>query len=362
MSSENNTKQAILQALQGVTEPQSGRDVVALGLARGIAYGDGVARITYELPPQIASPETQMRLREQTETALNSLADVREVKVDFKVVEQRATNILPGVKHVIAIGAGKGGVGKSTVAVLAAVGLQRLGRKVGLLDADVYGPSLPKLTGTEGAQPQLNEHGRIIPPEFAGIKIISMGYLVPPSEAVIWRGPLAQKYVKEFLERGDWGELDYLIVDLPPGTGDIPLTLAQSIPLTGAVVVCTPQDLAVVDAVKALRMFQKLDVTPLGMVENMSSYVCPHCGERDYLFGQGGARKAAAELGVPFLGEIPLNVMIRELGDQGRPFDNFTRSDKYVVEALEQIVTRLGEEVTKKSKQGIPLPQLNSSG
>jgi ATP-binding protein involved in chromosome partitioning len=195
-----------------------------------------------------------------------------------------------------------------------------------------------------------------------GIKIMSMGYLVPPDQAVIWRGPMAQKYVKEFLERGNWGELDCLIVDLPPGTGDIPLTLAQSIPLTGAVIVCTPQDVALLDAVKALRMYQKLGVEPLGMVENMSYHVCPQCGHREETFGHGGAEEAARKLGVPFLGGIPLNVSIRRNGDAGSLIENFTKSDAYVSEAIEHTVARLIEELEARQQRGTPLPQLKIDG
>ncbi len=264
---------------------------------------------------------------------------------------------LPGVKHVIAVGAGKGGVGKSTLAVLLAVGLQRRGMKVGLLDADVYGPSLPKMTGTEGAQPEAGPDGKIIPPRREGIPIMSMGYLVSPGQAIVWRGPMAQKYVKEFLDRGDWGQLDALIVDLPPGTGDIPLTLAQSIPLSGAVVVCTPQDIALLDAVKALRMYEKLGVAALGLIENMSYYLCPQCGHRDEIFDHGGCEEAARQLGVPFLGAIPLNIGIRQSGDLGRPFDNFTAADPLVVEALEQCSDRLLEELDRRGSN--PAPTLN---
>ncbi len=250
---------------------------------------------------------------------------------------------LPGVRNVLAVGAGKGGVGKSTLAVLLAYGLQRRGFRTGLLDADVYGPSVPKLTGTESAQPSPGENGRIVPPQRDGIPIMSMGYLVPPDQAIVWRGPMAQKYVKEFLDRGDWGQLDFLIVDLPPGTGDIPLTLAQSIPLTGAIVVCTPQDVALLDAIKAVRMYEKLGVETLGLIENMSYYVCPQCGHRDEIFSHGGCEHAAAQLGVPFLGAIPLNIAIRINGDAGRPLDCFTRTEGYVTDALEAVVTRLCE-------------------
>jgi ATP-binding protein involved in chromosome partitioning len=276
--------------------------------------------------------------------------------------EQPQGNPLAAVKSVIAIGSGKGGVGKSTVAALLAVGMQRKGHKVGLLDSDVYGPSLPKITGTEGGEPYVGEDGLIVPPEKEGMPIMSMGYLVPPGQAVIWRGPLAQKYVKEFLERCVWGALDCLIVDLPPGTGDIPLTLAQTIPLAGAVIVCTPQDLALADAVKALQMYRKLGVPSLGIVENMSYYLCPQCGHRDEIFGHGGAEAAAKKLNVPFLGGIPLNVAIRKNGDSGALFENFTETEGYVAEAIDRVVSRLGEQLEEKKKQGQPPPELSIDG
>lgn len=276
--------------------------------------------------------------------------------------EQPQANPLAAVKSVIAIGSGKGGVGKSTVAALLAVGMHRKGHKVGLLDGDVYGPSLPKITGTEGAEPYVAEDGLIVPPEKEGMPIMSMGYLVPPGQAVIWRGPMAQKYVKEFLERCVWGELDCLIVDLPPGTGDIPLTLAQTIPLAGAVIVCTPQDLALADAVKALQMYRKLSVPSLGIVENMSYYLCPKCGHRDEIFGHGGAEAAARRFNVPFLGGIPLNVAIRKNGDSGALFENFTETEGYVAEAIDRVVDRLIEQLEESKKQGRPLPELNIDG
>jgi ATP-binding protein involved in chromosome partitioning len=358
MADVSAAKEAIVQALRQVTEPRAGRDVVTLGYLKSVAYCEGVARVSYELPLPAATAQAQDFLRRATTQALQQIAGIREVHVEFSVAPAATPGILPGVKHVIAVGAGKGGVGKSTVAVLLAVGLKRRGLKVGLLDADVYGPSLPTLTGTVGAEPEIDAHGRVIPPEFEGIKLISMGFLVPPDQAVIWRGPMAQKYVKEFLERGDWGDLDYLIVDLPPGTGDIPLTLAQTIPLTGAVVVCTPQDVALLDAVKALRMYEKLGVQPLGFVENMSYYVCPHCGQREHIFGQDGVVRAAAQLGVPLLGGIPLNASIRVYGDAGRPLANFTEAQADVVQALEHMVTRLVEEVETRARQRKPLPVL----
>lgn len=268
------------------------------------------------------------------------------------------TTTIPGVEHVIAVGAGKGGVGKSTIALLAAVGLLRKGARVGLLDADVYGPSLPSLTGTQDRQLKVNDDGRIVPADAEGIKLVSMGHLIGVDQAVIWRGPMAQKYVAEMLERTVWGELDYLFVDLPPGTGDIPLTLAQTIPLTGALVVCTPQPVALMDAVRALHMYQKLGVTPLGIVENMSYYICPHCGQRDEIFSHGGAQTAAKELEVPFLGEIPLNVALRAHGDAGRPLACYTDVEPHIVATLEDFVDRVAEAVRKQAQSSMPLPQV----
>jgi ATP-binding protein involved in chromosome partitioning len=356
------TEQDLINALKDVVDPNNARDVATLGYVRNVAVSDGVAKVDYALPAAVATESLRQTLREQTETALMRLEGVTSVDVEFTVQPERQGSTLSGVKHVIAVGAGKGGVGKSTVAALAAAGLARAGRPTGLLDGDVYGPSIPRLTATVGAQVCSDEQGRICPIEKDGLKLLSMGYVVPPGEAVIWRGPMAQKYVAEFLNRGDWGELDCLIVDLPPGTGDIPLTLAQTIPLTGAVVVCTPQDLALTDALKALRMYQKLGVEPLGIVENMSYYVCPSCGHRDEIFSHGGAKKAAEELGVPFLGGIPLNARIRENGDAGRLLANFTEAPPYVVEALEGFVRELAQQIDRHARQRTPLPQLRVSG
>lgn len=356
------TKEEISKALLDVIDPNSGRDVITLGWARSIAICDGVARISYETPSEITTPEFQRKLSEQSRAAALRVRGVSSVDVEIKPLAPQRSEPLPGVKHVIAVGAGKGGVGKSTVAALLAAGLQRRGLRTGLLDADVYGPSIPKITGTEDAQPFADAQGRLIPPERDGIRIMSMGYLVTPDQAIIWRGPMAQKYVKEFLERGAWGELDYLIVDLPPGTGDIPLTLAQSIPLTGAVVVCTPQDLALLDALKAVRMYQKLGVAPLGLVENMSYYICPQCGHRDEIFAHGGCAAAARQLDLPFLGEIPLNVVIRRCGDAGDLAGNFTKNEGYVVDAIEQVITRLMAGVQRRMQQQAPLPQLTIRG
>lgn len=346
-------KPTILATLAAVADPASGRDIVSAGLVRDVSACDGVVRVVLQLAPG-AAPAAAAHIRDQATATVGRLVGVRQVHVEL--APSASVPGLPGVRHVIAVGAGKGGVGKSTVALLIAYGLHRRGKRTGLLDADVYGPSIPKMTGTEAEQPAALPDGRIDPPQVDGMKVMSMGHVVSADQAIVWRGPMAQKYVKEFLERGAWGELDYLVVDLPPGTGDIPLTLAQSIPLSGAVVVCTPQDVALLDAIRALRMYQKLGVQPLGIVENMSGYVCPHCGERDDVFGRGGAEQAARELGVPFLGAIPLNAAICVHGDAGRPEAYFQKTERTVIDAVERFLDRVVEEVERSAAAAGPLP------
>jgi len=356
------TREAIVEALRAVQDPRSGRDVITLEYAQRIEVEGGEVQIEYQVPAPAFNEELQTSLRDQTVAVVSQLPGVENVSIAVNTAHERPTNTLPGVKHVIAVGAGKGGVGKSTISLLAAVGLQRKGFKVGLLDGDVYGPTLPKLTGTEDRRLDLDDAGRVLPAETQGLKLVSMGHLIAPEQAVIWRGPMAQQYVKEFLDRTHWDELDYLFVDLPPGTGDIPLTLAQSIPLTGAVIVCTPQPVALIDAVRALHMYEKLGVPSLGVVENMSYYVCPHCGHRDEIFSHGGAETAAQELGVPFLGSIPLNIAIRSHGDAGRPLANFTDVEPHVIECLDHFVDRLRDVIAEQDRKATPLPQLKTSG
>jgi ATP-binding protein involved in chromosome partitioning len=249
------------------------------------------------------------------------------------------------VKASIAVASGKGGVGKSTVAANLAVALKRAGHRVGLMDADVYGPSVPTLVGGR-TEPAVVE-GKIEPPLELGVKIISMGYFLPKDDAVIWRGPMLHKTVQQFLGDVRWGELDYLVIDLPPGTGDIQLSLCQTAALTGAVIVSTPQDLALTVASKAIAMFKKLNVPILGIVENMSYYVCSECGHREHIFGHGGAREAAEKLGYAFLGEIPLDTSIRTQSDRGQPvaLDDGTpngRAFQELATAVESEVARLG--------------------
>ena len=231
--------------------------------------------------------------------------------------ETSSQNLLPQVKHVVAISSGKGGVGKSTVAVNLAVALAASGAKVGLLDADIYGPNVPMMLGV-GKQPEQKE-GKIIPAESHGVKVISMGFFVGEDTAVVWRGPMIHSAIQQFLRDVIWGELDHLLVDLPPGTGDAQLTLAQLVPLCGAVTVTTPQEVALHDVRKGMMMFQKVNVPLLGLIENMSYFVCGHCGERTEIFSHGGGERAAEKLGIPFLGHIPIDPAIRAGGDTGMP-------------------------------------------
>jgi ATP-binding protein involved in chromosome partitioning len=225
---------------------------------------------------------------------------------------------IPGVKHVIAVASGKGGVGKSTTAVNLALGLQALGLGVGLLDADIYGPSIPKLLGIHG-KPRLLENRVLEPMGAHGLKVMSIGFLVEEEAAMIWRGPMVMSAITQMLREVAWGDLDVLVVDMPPGTGDAQLTMAQATPLAGAVIVSTPQDLALIDARRGVSMFKRVEIPILGIVENMATFLCPHCGEASHIFGHGGARAEAGRLGVPFLGEVPLTMAIRELSDAGRP-------------------------------------------
>jgi len=251
---------------------------------------------------------------------------------------------MPNAKHIIAVASGKGGVGKSTVAVNFAIALAQTGARVGLLDADIYGPNVPMMTGTEGKQLTGAPSGKIAPIEKYGLKIVSIGFANQGDAAVIWRGPLVGRMIQQFLTDVEWGDLDYLIVDMPPGTGDAQLTLSQSVALTGAVIVSTPQDVALSDAKKGINMFRKVNVPVLGLIENMSYFACPHCGERTEIFSHGGAKTAAKKFDVPFLGEVPLDIRIREGGDQGEPIVT-QKNDSPIKEAFHKIAAQLSAQV-----------------
>lgn len=302
------TEQDVLNALKGVKDPEIHRDLVDLGMVKDVRIGAGTVDLTVNLTTPACPLKAQIE-REVREALTSRLGGGIEIRIHMGA-EVRGKGIaekgdIKGVKNVIAVGSGKGGVGKSTMAAAIAYGFKMYGSRVGLMDADVYGPSIPHLVGAS-ARP-MARGDRILPIETDGLKLMSMGFLLEPDRAAVMRGPMLHGILTQFLHQVEWGELDYLVIDLPPGTGDVPLTLAQSLPLTGAVVVCTPQAVALIDAVRALAMFRQLKVPILGMIENMS-------GE---IFGQGGAKRKAEELGVPFLGEVPLQVAIREKGDAG---------------------------------------------
>jgi len=360
---ESPTRDEVTERLRAVLDPEIGRDIVSLNMVKQVAVCDGHVRVQVELTTP-ACP-LKDRIRADVEAALTDLEGVKRVEVDFSAQVRRGPLSplnLPGVKNVVAVGAGKGGVGKSTVAVLAAVGLAREGAKVGLLDADVYGPSIPKMLGIENEKPLLAGEQRIVPVSAWGLKVMSMGFVVQPDQAVIWRGPMIHGAIRQFLEQVEWGDLDYLVVDLPPGTGDVPLTLSQSIPMTGAVIVCTPQDVALLDAVRAARMYQQLKVPLLGFVENMSYFIAPDTGKEYDLFGKGGAAKAAQKLGIPLLGSIPINVAIRVSGDAGTPEAVFRDNPQGVGEAVMAAVRSLAGVISVRNA-GVSQPiQLRVTG
>ncbi len=313
-------KEQVLAALRALQHPDLGRDVVTLGFVKEVEAGGAEVAVTFELPTPAAA--WKERMEAEARALLERLPGVKQVRVKttlrIGVVPGPREDTLQGIKNMLAVASGKGGVGKSTVAVNLALALQRQGAATGLLDADIYGPSIPIMMGTRERPPGQQGH-QLLPVQAHGLKMMSIGFVAPADAPVIWRGPMVHKIVTEFLRNVAWGELDYLVVDLPPGTGDAQLTLTQTAPLSGAVVVTTPQDVALEDVVRAMRMFEEVKVPILGIVENMSSFVCPQCGHREDIFARGGGRRAAERFGVPFLGEIPILPSIRSAGDRGLP-------------------------------------------
>ncbi|HEV2416952.1 MAG TPA: Mrp/NBP35 family ATP-binding protein [Terriglobia bacterium] len=341
----------VLAALKTVKESGQERDIISLGMVKDLETGDSRASFTL-LMDDPSSPASE-RLAQAARAAVESLG-VKEVSVQTAQRQKmmmgsmaRSSDLIPEVKAAIAVASGKGGVGKSTLAVNLAVALNLSGAATGLMDTDVYGPSVPHLMGSRTGPVVVG--GKIEPPTAYGIKMISMGYFLPPNEAVIWRGPMLHKAIRQFLGDVRWGALDYLVIDLPPGTGDIQLSLSQTIPLTGAVIVSTPQDVALTVAAKAIAMFEKLNVPILGVVENMSYYACPHCGQREDIFGHGGARAAAEKMHFPFLGEVPLDTKIRAASDQGRPIA--LDSESACGKAFEEIAAAVAAQVELAQKQ-----------
>jgi ATP-binding protein involved in chromosome partitioning len=342
------TEKDVLDALRHIQDPDLNKDIVSLGFVRNIRIDGSRIRLDINLTTP-ACPVKDL-FKTQARDALMALpgVDAAEVSMTAEVRKSSAPDkkAIEGVKHIIAIGSGKGGVGKSTVAVNLAVALSQTGARVGLLDADIYGPTIPIMMGTKGP---LETRGEVIIPRQAhGIALMSMGYMAPGDQPLIWRGPMAHQALQQALLGVDWGERDYLLVDLPPGTGDVHLTLVQSTPLTGGVIVTTPQDVGLTISRKTLRMLQQTRVPILGLVENMSYYVCPHCGERDDIFGHGGAEIASRELDIPFLGEIPLEKKIREYSDLGTPVV-VSEPESEIAKTYREIAGRLAQQVSIRS-------------
>ncbi|MCF6305832.1 MAG: Mrp/NBP35 family ATP-binding protein [Rhodobacteraceae bacterium] len=333
------TKEQVLEALATVEIRGLKDNMVASGLISDILIKDGKVIFSVTVPEDFRGDSVKMQRR--AEEAIRTMDGVEKVLValtanrdtpapveapKLKPRKERPvgpdmrpdSRAIPGVKSILAIASGKGGVGKSTCAINIALGLSSLGLKVGLLDADIYGPSVPRLSGLAGERPEIVNES-VMPMQKFGIKIMSMGFLMEEDNPVIWRGPMIVSALMQLLNEVAWGELDVLVLDMPPGTGDIQLTLAQQVPVAGAVIISTPQDLALIDARKGLKMFQNVDVPIFGIIENMSSFFCPSCGEESHIFGNGGARAESAKLQIPFLGAIPLHMDIRESSDKGNP-------------------------------------------
>lgn len=328
------TREHVLQALSTVPVDANGTDLVASGRLSDV-HIDEAGRVMFSIAIDPSEAKAMEQVRQAAASAVQGLPGIKGVFASLtadrapgsgpapapqrpRAAAQPKNQRIPGVQHVIAVASGKGGVGKSTTACNLALGLAALGLKVGILDADIYGPSMPKLLGVHG-KPRLLENRILEPMEAYGIKVMSIGFLVEEEAAMIWRGPMVMSAITQMLREVAWGEIDVLVVDMPPGTGDAQLTMAQATPLAGAVIVSTPQDLALIDARRGVSMFNRVEIPILGIVENMATFVCPHCGQTSHIFGHGGARTEAERLGVPFLGEVPLNMSIRELSDAGRP-------------------------------------------
>jgi len=339
------TEREILSALSTVKDTDIQKDIVSLGFVRNVRIDQGRVGFDLVLPtPLLPSKEL---LREEIKRVVQTISGVSAVQVvvrsDISRKPTGSDNKLPNIKNIVAIGSGKGGVGKSTVSVNLAVGLAKHGAKVGLLDGDIYGPSLPIMLGATDKDLS-EEGGRIVPVSVHGIKFMSFGFMAKGDQPLIWRGPMAHKAVQESFFRVDWGDLDYLLVDMPPGTGDVHLTLVQSVPLVGAVIVSTPQDVGLTISMKTFRMFEKTHVHPLGIIENMSHHICSHCGSREEIFGYGMVRKEAQKLNIPFLGEIPLDIKIRQCTDEGVPIvltGTATPIGKTYLDIIERVVGQI---------------------
>ena len=382
------TKERVLEALKRVKGPDLRNDIVSEGLVSEVVINKGKVYFAIQVEPARARELEALRIA--AEKAVASLPGVDAVAVtltaDRSPGAPRGGNGqgaaapqgspftrpgaardarhrpggVPGVANIIAVASGKGGVGKSTVAINLALALKEKGLRVGVLDADIYGPSMPRLLGLKG-QPQQIAGNQLDPMQAYGLKVMSMGFLVDEETPMIWRGPMVMSALSQMLKDVAWGELDVLVVDMPPGTGDAQLTMAQQVPLAGAVIVSTPQDLALIDARKGLNMFRRVNVPVLGLVENMSTFICPYCGERSDIFGHGGAKAEAARLGVPFLGEVPLTLAIRETSDAGRPVVA-TDPSSPAAKAFREVAARAWAELERGKSEARAAPRIVMEG
>ena len=350
------TPQQVLDELKKVKYPGFARDIVSFGMVQDIEVGSTGVNVI--LAPTTAKEDVIHQIREAVATAVSRMPGVTAVDVTVTAPEQPQRRMeqgpagVPGVSHVVAVASGKGGVGKSTVAVNLALALVRLGQRVGLMDCDVYGPSVPLMLGLH-ERPKSTEDRRIIPLQKFGLKIISLGLFVEDHTPIIWRGPMINKLLTQFLREVDWGELDYLVLDLPPGTGDAQLTIVQQVPLSGGVIVTTPQDVALLDVKRGVTMFQQVNAPVLGVIENMSYHICSGCGDRVEIFGHGGGEQMAKQFHIPLLGEIPLVRDIRETADTGTPIV-VAQPDHPQSQAFRAIAERVVAEVTAHPRQELP--------
>ena len=345
----------ILAALRGIDSGTGGIDIVARGWVKDVLIKDGHVTFALEVPARLG-PQLEP-VRAAAEKAAHALPGVQTVTAVLTAQKPAAAPApkggrerisLPGVKHIIAVASGKGGVGKSTTAANLAVAFALQGKKVAMFDADIFGPSMPRMFGLAGKKPY-SDGKRVTPLENFGVKVMSIGFMIAEDSPIVWRGPMVMGALEQMLRDVDWGEIDVMVVDMPPGTGDTQLTMSQRVPLSGAVIVSTPQDIALLDARKGLNMFRKVEVPILGVIENMSYYVCPKCGNRDHIFDHGGAHRAADDLGAPFLGEIPLDLKIRLTSDSGTPI-TVAESEGAHAKVYLQIAERIWRELAGAQK------------
>ena len=356
------TVETATAALKGVVDPNTGKDLVSSRSARNVRVDGDRVSVDVELGYPAASQIEPMRARVIAALESAGAAEV-SANVTMKIVAhtvQRGLKTLPNVRNIIAVSSGKGGVGKSTVAVNLALALSAEGARVGMLDADIYGPSQPTMLGIQG-KPQSMDGKTLEPMENHGLQAASIGFLIDVDQPMVWRGPMVTQALQQLLGQTNWKDLDYLVVDMPPGTGDIALTLSQQVPVTGAIIVTTPQDIALIDARKGLKMFEKVGVPILGLVENMAVHVCSHCGHAEHIFGSGGAQKMAADYGVEVLGSLPLDIRIREQTDSGRP-TVVAEPDSEIANAYKAIARQVAIRIAEKAKDlSLKMPTIKVS-